>query len=134
MAEAGEEQSASTDSSTNYIYVAILVISLAALPASGWLIPRAIGIVGRIIGFFLRRKTAGRRAQIVERAEEASRSIEAKEKRDSDEWEHVESYLQDTVGNGEKGAKDWDGIVGFFHPFWYSFTVLPLGYPNPNTD
>lgn len=41
-----------------------------------------------------------------------------KGRRDSDEWENVDAYAVGTAGNGEKGQSEWDGIVGFYHPFW----------------
>jgi alpha-1,2-mannosyltransferase len=130
MAESSQEQSTSMNYGTRSIYVAILVISLfTAIPISKFLIPRLVSVVGQILGFYLRRKTAGRRAQILERAEEEEQSFSADggKRRDSDEeWENVESYAVGTSENGKAAAKDWDGIVGFFHPFWYLFVVLVL--------
>lgn len=83
-----------------------------------------IAVAGRVVGWYLRRKTAGRRAQILEcvEAEEKSLAADLDSGRDSDEdWETVESYAAGTAKNGEKADKEWDGIVGFFHPFWYAF-------------
>lgn len=45
-----------------------------------------------------------------------------KEGRDSDDWENVEGYAGASAGNGEKGDSEFDGIVGFFHPFWYDMS------------
>ena len=36
-----------------------------------------------------------------------------------DDWETVEALGVPSIGNGEKAPKEWDGIVGFLHPFWY---------------
>jgi alpha-1,2-mannosyltransferase len=129
MAESDQEQSATISYGTRSIYVVILVISfLVVVPISNLLVPRLIGIVGRIIGFYLRRKTAGRRAQILERVEEEQALLAGGRKRrySDDDWENVESYEVGTAGNGETAAKDWDGIVGFFHPFWCVFAVAAL--------
>lgn len=91
------------------------VIVRAAAPAVGWT---------------LKKKTEGRRAQLLALMSE-------------DEGKHVEDSeknpkLEGTLGVKGKAAfeasglgimdglregirKDWDGIVGFFHPFWYGF-------------
>ncbi|KAB8300830.1 hypothetical protein EYC80_002758 [Monilinia laxa] len=81
--------------------------------------PKVAGYVGRTVGFYLRQKTAGRKAQVLERV-----AIDQKEykenkgkRRGSDDWENVESYTAGKANNGEKADKEWDGIVGFFHPF-----------------
>jgi len=78
---------------------------------------------GRLLGVYLWRKTEGRRASILEIMEEDQKQYEAENKNkkqnsSDDEWENVEGYAVGSAGNGEKGQKDWDGIVGFFHPFW----------------
>ncbi len=39
-------------------------------------------------------------------------------KSEDEGWEKVESHAVGTVKNGEKAEGDWEGIVGFFHPFW----------------
>jgi alpha-1,2-mannosyltransferase len=47
-----------------------------------------------------------------------------KEKRKSSEddsddgWENLEAYAEASADNGGMAPKEWDGIVGFFHPFW----------------
>ena len=88
--------------------------------------PRLIHYVGGTVGYYLRKKTTGRKAQIlqlVEADEEEYRKTkeftEGEKRRDSDEWESVEAYATGTARNGEKAEKEWDGIVGFFHPFCY---------------
>jgi len=78
--------------------------------------------LGSTLGFYLRNKTAGRKAQILEATiqeeEEWEKGGKGKERRHSDEWESVDAYAVGTARNGEKGEQEWDGIVGFFHPFW----------------
>ncbi len=81
---------------------------------------------GLALGWFLRRKTDGRRARIFEVTEEDEKKFEAEggaskqqQPASDDEWENVDAYTAGSVGNGETARKDWDGIVGFFHPFWY---------------
>ncbi len=102
----------------------IIVSVLACLPLFAFLFgTRIIVAAGRVLGWYLRRKTAGRRMQILERVEEEEKELaeDPKARRDSDEeWENIESYTAGTSKNGEKADKEWDGIVGFFHPFWYA--------------
>jgi alpha-1,2-mannosyltransferase len=105
-------------------YTIILALLLSIVPIfSVILVPKIIIAAGRIVGWYLRRKTAGRRAQILERVESEEKlfAVDEGSRRDSDEdWENVESYAAGTAKNGEKADKEWDGIVGFFHPFWYA--------------
>jgi hypothetical protein len=103
----------------------VLVVSvLACLPLLTVLLgPRIVTAASRTVGWYLRRKTAGRRAQILERVEGDEKALaeDQSARRDSDEeWENVESYAAGTARNGEKADKEWDGIIGFFHPFWYA--------------
>ncbi|KAG0645981.1 Glycolipid 2-alpha-mannosyltransferase [Hyphodiscus hymeniophilus] len=82
-------------------------------------IPMIVKRIGRSFGSYLKRKSAGRKAQILELVEAAEKEFqkEGGERRDSDEWESVEAYAVGTAKNGEKADKEWDGVVGFFHPF-----------------
>ncbi|KAF8848296.1 glycosyltransferase family 4 protein [Acephala macrosclerotiorum] len=100
----------------------LLVTVLGCLPMATILLgPRLVRWVGGTLGFYLRNKTAGRKAQILEMTEKDEAEWEktkGKEgRRDSDEWENVDAYATGSVGNGEKGESEWDGIVGFYHPF-----------------
>lgn len=98
----------------------ILVSILGSLPLLVVLLGPKLGFwAGRTVGIYLQQKTAGRKAQILELAVKDERKWEEKGKgrRDSDDWESVEGL--GTAENGEKGESEWDGIVGFFHPFWY---------------
>jgi alpha-1,2-mannosyltransferase len=78
------------------------------------------------IGWYFTRKTAGRREQILERVEEEEKAWNENRKKqepekgvDGDaEWEKVDGFEAGVAGNGEKGEKEYDGIIGFFHPFW----------------
>ncbi|KAK0099425.1 asparagine-linked glycosylation protein [Cadophora gregata] len=85
--------------------------------------PKLVFWFGGLIGGYLKRKTAGRRAQILDLVDSEQKEWEEKggkekQRRDSDEWETVDSYAVGTAKNGEKAVDaEWDGIVGFFHPF-----------------
>ncbi|KAK0613750.1 hypothetical protein B0T14DRAFT_284298 [Immersiella caudata] len=95
-----------------------LVVALA-LPLLRYIVgPIFIRIVGTILGWYLRKKTAGRRWAI-------NTSAERDEKRHQEEVRNQEasgdlgkesarSLAPEALNSDDK---DWDGIVGFFHPF-----------------
>ena len=87
--------------------------------------PKLVFWLGAWAGSYLRTKTAGRKSQILELTENNQKDWEEEQKdkkgrRDSDDWEKVDQHAAGTAKNGEKGEAEWDGIVGFFHPFWYA--------------
>lgn len=105
----------------------VLVMAIACTPILTLLLgPKLLFRVGSIFGYYLRKKSARRKAQILEmvEADEKKFAAEGGDRRDSDEWENVEAYTTGTSSNGEAAGKEWDGIIGFFHPFWYEFPVL----------
>lgn len=82
--------------------------------------------VGTTLGWYLRKKTDGRRSLILRLtdddekayAEDRSRSKSSSSSSSLDnDWENIEKSVPGASPNGEKGEQDWDGIVGFFHPF-----------------
>ena len=95
----------------------LLAIALTVFAAT-WIARYA----GQTIGWYLRRKTSGRRSLILSRVkleEEAYTSRDRKSaKSDDEDWEKVESYAAGSAENGAKAEDDWAGVVGFFHPFW----------------
>lgn len=92
--------------------------------------PKLVFWIGGIFGRYLKRKTSTRRTQVLEmvaREQKEWEENDGKGRRDSDEWETVDSYAVGTAKNGQKGGDaEWDGIVGFFHPFWY--VLLSAGF------
>jgi len=97
------------------------IFLIAATPMSLILFgPKLVFYLGGIVGYYLKKKTAGRRAQILDLVEQEEKDFlaEGGEREDADDWENVEGYTTATAKNGEKADKEWDGIVGFFHPFW----------------
>ena len=103
------------------VWITILVtLIVASIPIAAISFgPKLFFKIGSAFGYYLRKKTAGRRAQILELVDADEKEFIAKGgRRGSDEWENVKSYAAGTANNGEKADADWDGIVGFFHPFW----------------
>ncbi|KAJ3564725.1 hypothetical protein NPX13_g7746 [Xylaria arbuscula] len=67
-----------------------------------------LGTLGWAAGWYLRKKTEGRRALIIRATEDAEASFREKSK---------PVDRTDKKGEGDKDDRDWAGIVGFFHPF-----------------
>jgi alpha-1,2-mannosyltransferase len=106
-------------------HVVLPILCLAPL-ATFLLFPLLWRAVGSFLGWYLRKKTDGRRCHILELVEADEKkyredrrdSISSGEGAEEGEWEKVDAYATGTAKNGDKGDDDWDGIVGFFHPFW----------------
>jgi alpha-1,2-mannosyltransferase len=84
------------------------------------IVPRLLFFVGRTLGTRLQNKTAARKAAILKQTEDDEMAYLKPEeaRRNSDDWEDVDAYTTGTAKNGEKADPEWDGIVGFLHPFW----------------
>jgi alpha-1,2-mannosyltransferase len=80
--------------------------------------PSLVRFLGVQAGHYLRRSSRTRRELLLARVATESKNYEAEaghaETEDGD-WEEVASVAKD----GNKADKQWEGIVGFFHPFWY---------------
>ena len=99
------------------ILITLLVASIPMVAISFG--PKLFFKLGSAVGYYLKKKTAGRRAQILDLVDADEKEFKAKRgRRASDEWENVDSYVGETTKNKAKEDANWDGIVGFFHPFW----------------
>ncbi|KAJ3472190.1 hypothetical protein NLG97_g11205 [Lecanicillium saksenae] len=83
--------------------------------------PLAWRLFGRFVGFLFTKKTEGRRSVLVsvmdEENEKSPLQQPGSKSSSGDEWEKVPS-AEDAVTDKLQGkTKDWDGIIGFFHPF-----------------
>jgi alpha-1,2-mannosyltransferase len=104
--------------------LAVLGVSIVAFTPVAWffLIPSVWRAFGSLLGWYLRRKTEGRRARILEVMNDdikgwQIRNPEQKESDDED-WEKLSGHAVGSSTNGEKADKNFDGVIGFFHPFW----------------
>lgn len=92
--------------------------------------PAIIGIIAEQIGNRLKTKTAGRRQAIFDQVKKDEeilfvkgviKKTEGEHKPDSeDDWEQIEKYEAAEAKNGatlDKDNSEWEGVVGFFHPF-----------------
>lgn len=99
-----------------------LLITLLLLPkAASYLLSSVL----RSIGWSIKKKTNARREAILARVraeEEEFRSKQAKSSprtaAEDEDWEKVDNSALGNAGNGRAGDDEWDGIIGFFHPFW----------------
>ena len=102
---------------------AFLIVVVAAIP----LIPFLVKILARrclrFIGWSLQRRTSKRRELIASRVRSEEEAYQASQKgsskADDEDWEKVEGYAAGTAPNGDLPRDvEWEGVVGFFHPFW----------------
>lgn len=100
------------------------LFTLLSLAVAVYYFPSILRSVGVPLGSHLRRSSRTRRELLLARVANEQQAYEAKHKaekqNDEDDWEEVESSLVGSAVNGGKADKDWSGIVGFFHPFWYA--------------
>jgi len=105
-----------------------------------------VGFLGRLVGKHLESKTRSRRETILQQAkEESARQPLQREKRKSEDldWEKIEGKAKpqpEEEARKQPSLPDpgWDGIIGFFHPFWYNIRTfksrgkhLTLGLATP---
>lgn len=102
-----------------FVLACVSIISL--LPFLGAYIVR---LLLRTAGQRLRRRTSGKRALIFQRVKVDERQLRSNAarapKHEDEDWERVESYAAGTAVNGDAyQEKDYEGVIGFLHPFWY---------------
>ena len=96
-----------------------LLAIILALLVGRWL----IYTTGKAIGACLKRKTAARRQSILKRVKVEEEAVESfyrhSRRSEDDDWEKIEKNGTKSATNGGQADNDWEGIVGFFHPFWF---------------
>ncbi|KAG6012109.1 asparagine-linked glycosylation protein [Claviceps pusilla] len=104
--------------------VSIMVLLVASTPLLlSFLAPLVINRFGRLLGLILRKKTEGRRAQLISIMDEEDRQYSkthasSKTSPSDDDCKSASGEASQKSGNKDcQSQKDWDGIVGFFHPF-----------------
>lgn len=114
----------------------VLALTVVLLPQ---LAGSVFGLVFRGVGWLIRRRTRSRREYVIARARSDDEEVRASRTKglteplargqaEDEDWEKVDSSGPGgvkTATSSESGtsaggdAAEWDGIVGFFHPFWY---------------
>lgn len=104
-----------------------------------------LGLVFRGVGWLIRRRTRSRREYVIARARseeeehraprpKASSNSLARGQAEDEDWEKVDSSGPGGVNttsssdSDASGDDEWDGIIGFFHPFWYGRPVINTFY------
>lgn len=108
-------------------FLVVIFSLLVPLLVSLVFVPNVFRFLGQIVGSHLRRSSRTRRELLLARVETEKRKYDAQhgdEKRDGDDWEHVASTTTSSAVGKEKVDRNWSGIVGFFHPFWYVVRVV----------
>jgi hypothetical protein len=101
----------------------LIIVLLAAFPLVPLLVKILVRRSLRLIGWSLQRRTSKRRELISSRVRTEEEGFQAdlqrSAKTEDEDWEQIESYAAGTAPNGESpGDVEWEGVVGFFHPFW----------------
>ncbi|KHN99215.1 alpha-1,2-mannosyltransferase alg11 [Metarhizium album ARSEF 1941] len=105
--------------------LALVVTFLASSPfLLVVVVPIIANRIGRFLGFTLRKRTGGRRTHLISFMNEEDEkyckdSSETNQTTSSDavEAEAVDSTGLKTENRDAKLSKNWDGVIGFFHPF-----------------
>lgn len=74
-----------------------------------------------LVGSNVKSKTESRKQLFLDRAAkeeaETSRKDATSQSQLDGEWEKIDASTPSSI-NGDKEAKSWEGVIGFFHPFW----------------
>lgn len=96
-------------------YTSAALAILGTLLIGKWLVRSA----GTTFGWYLRRKTAARRQAILSQVRNEETDYQSQEKKSDDgDWEKLESHAVGSSPNGGQADDEWEGTIGFFHPFW----------------
>ena len=91
------------------------------LIVAGVVLPWLVILTAKLVGWRLVRTTSARKNAILAttvREEEAYHEKEHVSPKSEDvDWVEVENHPAGTAPNGGQAPDDWDGIVGFLHPF-----------------
>lgn len=89
-------------------------------------LPKLVKLLGLALGWMLRKKTDGRRSLLLSLMTEESQKFEQRKSADlsaagpggKDQKKPEVSDVGALNSLGIEGDGEWDGVVGFFHPFW----------------
>lgn len=98
------------------ILISLFLLLAIALPL--FLVPRIFCLICATIGRNLKSRVSSRRELLFARADAEDTEAQDTQSSSDSEWETVEAQSTPSSGNGEKASSQWDGVIGFFHPFW----------------
>jgi alpha-1,2-mannosyltransferase len=99
----------------------ILLSLLIPVVISVVFLPKTLHLAAELVGHRLRHSSHTRRELLLERVATETKAFEAEHTAKSKEDEDWEKVVPSPTGSAVKGRQSdaqWDGIVGFFHPFW----------------
>ncbi len=101
-----------------WIYPSVIFVCSLAYLVGGWLF--LLG--GRAFGCYLIKKASKRRKALLANAKLEENhgiiNLRSSARSDDEDWEKVDSEVSRIGIHGEKTDDDWEGIIGFLHPFW----------------
>lgn len=122
------------------------ILAVLVLTATAVLLPKLtgtlLGLIFRGVGCLIWRRTRTRREYVIARARSEEEELRAPRPKastaslsrngvDDEDWEKVDSSgpsgvqtatsseSSSSAGDNPSSSDTWDGIIGFFHPFWY---------------
>ncbi len=95
-----------------------IVAVLAVIPLLPLILVFFTQLCLRTLGWYLQGQTKDRKAATIRRvkAEKPALLHNQISQEAEDGWETIEKL--GTAENGKPFTDDWNGVVGFFHPFW----------------
>jgi hypothetical protein len=105
--------------------MALLVMLLSLLltaAISVVLLPKTLHLLAELVGQRLRHSSRTRRELLLDRVAAETRAFEAAHtatSKDDDDWEKIVPSPSGSAVIGGGAGAEWNGIVGFFHPFWW---------------
>jgi alpha-1,2-mannosyltransferase len=102
--------------------VSLIILSLLlSVIISAVFLPKILRFGAELLGHQLRRSSRTRRELLLARVASETKKHEAEQKnkkKEDDDWEEVGNITASSKLSAGKTDSEWDGIVGFFHPFW----------------
>ena len=115
--------SQSLGSTASWVFKAVVTSLVAFAPLLlVFVAPKVVRVLGRFMGWTLKKKTEGRRSLLLSLMSEENKKFERKQSISGGESPKIGGSGVDAVSSPDgsiKVDKEWDGVVGFFHPFWY---------------
>jgi alpha-1,2-mannosyltransferase len=113
--------------------MAFLVIILSLLVASVVsvvFLRKTLHLLAELVGRRLRHSSRTRRELLLDRVAAETKTFKAERKTkntEDDDWEKIAPSPKGSPSSQGQANAEWNGVVGFFHPFWYNRKYDSLG-------
>jgi alpha-1,2-mannosyltransferase len=111
-------------------FLVIILSLLVATVVSVVFLPKTLHLLAELVGRRLRHSSRTRRELLLDRVAAETKAFEAEGKTKStedDDWEKIVPSPKGSPSNRGRADTEWNGVVGFFHPFWYNSKFDDLG-------